>query len=82
MPFGDSTCSVLCVINYNSHEGIRVRQSGSVSKPILVALLAVFMQHKSIGKLQETHNMSVRRRCQINGGRKLVAIYQNLCCET
>jgi len=82
MSFGDSTYSVLCVINYGSHEVIRARQSGSVSKPILAAFLAVFMQYKSVGKLQETHNLSVRRRCQIYGGRKLVASYQNLCCET
>jgi len=82
MSFDDSNYSVLCVINYNSHEGIRARQSGSVSKPILAALLAVFMQHKSVGKLQETHNLSVRRRCLIYGDRKLLASYQNLCCET
>lgn len=78
MSFGDSTYSVLWVINYNSHDGIRARQDGAV----LAALLAVFMRHKSVGKLQETHNLSVRRRCQIYGGRKLVASYQNLCCET
>lgn len=82
MSFGDFTYSVLCVISYNSYEGIRARQSGSVSKPILAALLPVFMQHKSVGKLQETHNLSVRRRCQIYGGRKQVASYQNLCRET
>jgi len=82
MPFGDSTYSVPCVINYNSHEGIRARQSASVSKPILAAFLAVFMQHKSVGKLQETHNLSVRGLCLIYGGRKLAASYQNLCRET
>jgi hypothetical protein len=81
MSFGDSTYSVLCVIN-TVNKGIRARQSGSVSKPTLAALLAVFVQHKSVGKLQETHNLSVRRWCQIYRGRKLVASYQNLCCET
>lgn len=80
--FDDSTYSVLRVINYNSHEGIRASKGIPVSKPVLAALLAMFMRHKSVEKLQETHNLSVRRRCQIYGGRKLVASYQNLCCET
>ena len=82
MCYDDSTYSVLCVINYNSHEGICASQGISVSKPVLAALLAVFMQHKSVEKLQETRNLSVRRRCQIYGGRELVVSYQNLCCET